>query len=375
MSTGRQEHGRLRVLLTTPDFPPAVGGIQLVAGRLVEQARRTSWHVVAPQHPAAAAHDAATYPGTTVTRVPVGRSGDPLRFARLNGWTLRAAGRFRPHALLALHVVSAPAAVLAARALRVPCITYAHADEIPAHPALSRAVMRTTTSVVAVSRHTAQLVLDHGARPSIVETIPPGVDLPAQPPPLDRTGSVIVTVARLDDRYKGHDVVLEALPTVVRRVPDVRWIVIGEGRLRDELSRSASALGVGPHVDFTGRLSDAERDRWLSEAKLFVMPSRLPPGEGGEGFGIAFMEAAAHGLPVVAGDVAGARDAVEHGVTGVLVDPEDPRVVADEIVSLLTDEDRRLAMARAGTRRAQAFRWPAVVARVEELIESVVARR
>ena len=83
------------------------------------------------------------------------------------------------------------------------------------------------------------------------------------------------------------------------------------------------------------------------------MPSRLPPDGGGEGFGIVYLEAAAHGLPVVAGNVAGARDAVADGETGLLVDPTDPLAVADAATSLLLDPETADAVGRkrGGTRR------------------------
>ena len=97
------------------------------------------------------------------------------------------------------------------------------------------------------------------------------------------------------------------------------------------------------------------------------MPSRLPPDGGGEGFGIVYLEAAAHGLPVVAGNVAGARDAVQDGVTGLLVDPTDPRAVAGAATRLLLDPEERSRLGQSGAERAAEFAWPRIVARVEQL--------
>ena len=111
-------------------------------------------------------------------------------------------------------------------------------------------------------------------------------------------------------------------------MPDVTWTVVGEGSLRPRLEALAAQYGVEAQVRFLGDLSDEERDRWYRSAHVFVMPSRLPPEGGGEGFGIVYLEAAAHGLPVVAGNVAGARDAVVDGETGLLVDPTDHLEVA-----------------------------------------------
>jgi phosphatidylinositol alpha-1,6-mannosyltransferase len=178
----------------------------------------------------------------------------------------------------------------------------------------------------------------------------------------------LLTVARLEDDYKGHDVVLEALTTVSERVPDVRWVVIGDGSLRPRLEQLAADYGVREHVCFLGDVSDEERDHWYRSAHVFVMPSRLPPDGGGEGFGIVYLEAAAHGLPVVAGNVAGARDAVVHGETGLLVDPTDHLAVAAAVTRLLRDPVERVRLGERGAERAAEFTWPEIAGRVEELL-------
>ena len=95
------------------------------------------------------------------------------------------------------------------------------------------------------------------------------------------------------------------------------------------------------------------------------MPSRVPAGGfGGEGFGIVYLEADAHGCPSVAGNVGGAVDAVVDGETGLLVDPEDHVMSADALDRLLRDEPRRRAMGAAGAERAAEFAWPLIAARV-----------
>lgn len=88
----------------------------------------------------------------------------------------------------------------------------------------------------------------------------------------------------------------------------------------------------------------------------------------GEGFGIVLLEAAAVARPVVAGRVGGALDAVQNGVTGLLVDPEDPAAVADALISLLENPERARRMGEAGALRARDFAWPVIAARVEALL-------
>jgi phosphatidylinositol alpha-1,6-mannosyltransferase len=126
-------------------------------------------------------------------------------------------------------------------------------------------------------------------------------------------------------------------------------------------------------VRFVGSVSDGERDWWLRRAHVFAMPSRLPAGGAGEGFGIVYLEAGAHSLPVVAGNVGGALDAVVHGQTGVLVDPADHVVLADAITDLLLDPSRAQAFGVAGALRSRELAWPAVARRIENLVLGLLA--
>ena len=101
------------------------------------------------------------------------------------------------------------------------------------------------------------------------------------------------------------------------------------------------------------------------------MPSRLPALGGGEGFGIVYLEAGARGLPVVAGNVGGALDAVVDGETGVLVEPTDPTAVAKAAVELLRSPERAARMGHNAAARAERFAWPVIARRVEDLVLAV----
>jgi phosphatidylinositol alpha-1,6-mannosyltransferase len=149
----------------------------------------------------------------------------------------------------------------------------------------------------------------------------------------------------------------------------VEWVVIGDGPLRLELERLARDEGVGDVARFLGQVPDEQRDEWLRRTDLLAMPSRLPGGElAGEGFGIVYLEAGAHGKPVVAGNVAGARDAVIDGETGLLVDPTDERAVADAITRLLLDRELARRLGEGGARRARELTWPRIAQRVEAVL-------
>lgn len=304
-----------------------------------------------------------------------GRSGGgPRSNLLVNARGLLEAARFRPRAVLSAHIVTSPAARAIGRmAGGIPVIQYLHADELRTRPRTASFAVG-ADALVAVSRHTEELALAAGAAPERIRRIPNGVDIPDRRPAERARRPTVVTVARLEQRYKGHDVLLRALPLVRERVPDVEWVVVGAGSLRPELERLAAAQDLGKTVSFLGAVSDEERDAVLDRAHVFAMPSRLPPGGvGGEGFGIAYLEAAAHGLPSVAGNVGGAPDAVVDGETGLLVDPEDHRAVAAALVEILIDPGRAAALGGAAARRARQFAWPGVARRLEDLIFELAA--
>jgi phosphatidylinositol alpha-1,6-mannosyltransferase len=355
----------LRVLLITPDFPPAIGGIQLVAHKLVSHFQQTTARVYTLDSAGGLDWDAAQT--LDVHRVRDGRD-HRLSVLRLDRAAVADARRSRPDVVLAMHIVASPAAAVIRRALRIPVVTYLHAKELVASPRLARFALRHSDQLIAVSTYTAGLAA--GLSPEIkrIKVVPPGVDW-REPPVVPRLARpTIVTVARLEDRYKGHDVMVRALPLVRSRVPDAEWVVVGDGPLREPIERLAAEHGVGEAMRLQGALSDAQRDNLLSRAHVFAMPSRVPARGGGEGFGIVYLEAGVHGLPVVAGGVGGAVDAVVDGTTGVLVDPTDHVQVAGAISDLLIDRDSAERMGAAGRQHARAFAWPKIAGRVEALI-------
>lgn len=364
-----------RVLVLTPDYPPTPGGVQLLVGRIVQHARRLRLRVLTLDAPGAREFDDAAG-GRHVRRVPQW-GGHRSAIAALNAVAAVEALPFRPAAVLSAHIVTAPAAALIGGTLRVPFVQYLYAEEVGVRPGLAAFALRRAAAIIAISSYTRELAVGAGAEPARVRLIPPGVDLP------DASGGAAkaprptaLTIARLRDRYKGHDVMLRALPLIRARVPDIEWVVAGDGPLRPGLERAAADQRLQDAVRFLGPVSDDERDRWLRGAHVFTMPSRVPAGGfAGEGFGIVYLEAAAHGLPVVAGEVGGALDAVVHGETGVLVDPNDHIAVAEAVVRLLLDPERARALGAAGARRARGFAWPEVARRVEEVILELVDRR
>jgi len=363
---------RPRLLLVTPDFPPARGGIQVLAHRLAAGLTGFETQVVALDSPGARRFDATSSLATR--RVPAAMRLGGARNLALNAIIPLEALRFRPDVTLSAHIVTSPAAAAVRRVLGARTVQYFYAKEIPDKPGLAAFAARQADGSIAISSYTSRLLAARGVSLAGVRLIPPGVELPFDSRSLSaerrRTElPTILTIARLQDRYKGHDVLIRGLAMVRAKVPDVEWIVIGDGPLRPELEQLARTCGVADAVRFLGSIPDEQRDSWLRRADLLAMPSRLPgEGRAGEGFGIVYLEAGARGKPVVAGNVAGAVDAVVDGETGLLIDPTDPSAVAGAIAKLLLDPELARRLGAAGAERALSFAWPVIAERVEAVL-------
>jgi phosphatidyl-myo-inositol dimannoside synthase len=360
--------GRPRLLILTPDFPPDHGGVQVFVHRLARAITGFRVEIVTLARPEAPSFDSGA--GLATRRVGAHLADGQARMLALNAEGIRHALRFRPNVTLSAHLITSPAARAIRGLLAAHTVQYFHANEILGKPRLAAFAATRADLAVAVSAHTASLIAATGATPANLRLIPPGVTLPSEARALPAERPTVLTVAQLRHRYKGHDVLIRALELLRESVPDVEWIVIGDGPLRAELEYVVSCRGLAASVRFLGAVCDAERDRWLRRANVLAMPSRAP----GEGFGLVYLEANAHGKPVLAGNVAGALDAVIDGVTGLLVDPTDPVAVAGALRRLLLDPHLARRLGRRGAERAREFAWPAIAARLEAALADLGVR-
>ncbi|WP_369133673.1 glycosyltransferase family 4 protein [Modestobacter sp. I12A-02662] len=156
---------------------------------------------------------------------------------------------------------------------------------------------------------------------------------------LDDTRPVVLTIGRLMGQ-KGHRYLVEALPELVRRFPDVAVVIIGQGTLRERLREQAAELGVADHLHLPGYRADARM--LLDAADVFALPSRQ------EAMPLAALEAMDASLPVVATRVYGSAEVVVHRETGLLVPPQDAGALAQAIGELLADPGLRRRYAAAG---------------------------
>jgi phosphatidylinositol alpha-1,6-mannosyltransferase len=362
-----------RTLIVTNDFPPRVGGVQQYVWNVAANLPDERVAVVAPNWPGWREHDdTLSFPVERLPTTFLWPSGDLLRRVRI------AAREHRAEVVLFGHGL--PLALLGPR-LGLPYVVATHGTEywFALTPVLHDLLRRATSQanrVLAVSRFTGRVIRTAVPEHVPLSLLPPGVDAERFRPdtgaadeirrrhgvPADRP--LVVCVSRLVER-KGQDVLIRAMPAIRRREPDAVLLVVGGGSDRPRLESMAAAAPAGSVV-FAGEVSDADLPAYHAAADVFAMPcrSRLA-GLEVEGFGIVFLEAAAAGRPVVAGDSGGAAEAVVDGETGLVVDGRHEGAVAEAVGALLADPRRGDAMGKAGRARVERlFTWPRLTDRL-----------
>jgi phosphatidylinositol alpha-1,6-mannosyltransferase len=188
-----------------------------------------------------------------------------------------------------------------------------------------------------------------------------------------RRAPIMLTVARLVP-HKGQDTGIRVLAQLRHEFPTLRYVLVGDGVDEPRLRNLAAELDVMGLVGFAGSMRDDELPEAYATATVYFGASRRD-GVDVEGLGLSFVEAAASGLPVVAGDAGGVHSTVRHGETGFVVDPLDVDALADAVALLLRDEERRNAMSIAGRAAVEThYNWQRVADETARFVEECVAR-
>jgi phosphatidyl-myo-inositol dimannoside synthase len=276
-------------------------------------------------------------------------------------------------------------ATLLGRMLGIPTAVFAHGEEITpwlcetptarrrkgtafAKGRLLWRTYRKADIIVANSRFTRSLLTDGGILPGKIALVNPGTDprqfqpMPRDESLVDRLGlggkRVLLTVGRLTWR-KGQDMVIRALPEIVKAVPNCMYVICGAGPYEAGLRELTLSLRLDSRVLFIPNPSSEILPSIYNLSDVFVMPNRMAQASRDvEGFGIVFLEANACGIPVVGGRSGGTSDAVNDGETGLLVDGASPSEIASAVTRLLQDPALARRMGAAGRARVlREFTW------------------
>jgi phosphatidylinositol alpha-1,6-mannosyltransferase len=368
------------ILLVSQVFPPAVGG----SGALLHNVYRRleGIRVTAMIDAATCAGAPAPSGGIHIVKTKV----DPAHWGIFDprGWPGHVALARKIHKVAGdgralVHCGRAqPEAVPAMLAGLMPngprYIFWAHGEDISTTKTsrqferTMKFVYRRAAGAVANSKNTAAMLEREGIPKAQIAIVYPGVDPDRFKPELHEvsfrerltgsSGPLLLSVGRLQ-RRKGHDLVIKAIPALKQRWPKVRYVIVGDGVERESLEHLVHSLGVGDSVTFEGEVSDQLLPNYFSACDVFVMPTRVD-GHDFEGFGLVYLEAAAAGKPTIGGRNGGVPEAVEDGVTGMLVSGTSVEELVACVSRLLDSVELRRSMGESGRRRAvEKFSWNA----------------
>jgi glycosyltransferase involved in cell wall biosynthesis len=249
------------------------------------------------------------------------------------------------------HINLLPLAWAAAKlaSARLALVIHGYEAWAPSTHRLSNLLVNRIDAFIAVSRYSAERFVQWSRVPKASGFILPNCVNLDQFEPRERdlvlvnryglrSAIVMLTVGRLatGERYKGVDEVIEVMPRLLRQLPNLCYLIVGDGSDRARLEAKVRAQGLPDHVIFAGRIAEAEKVDHYNLADIYVMPSH------GEGFGIALLEAAACGIPVVGSSVDGSRDALLDGELGHMVDPAKPDDLARAIEAAINARQHRV---------------------------------
>lgn len=393
MSGGACE--RRRLLVATVDYPPIEGGISTLT-RETAQALHEQGHavtVLAPrlknapyegargpvnapieidEAPHAAGSRGVAADGPRIVTFP----GYGLGVFRLIPFLVVGIPLLRGHdRVLAMNIAYGGVLALIGRVfLGRPYTTFAYAYEflkygrIPLLGGAVRLLYRCGERVVAISAYSRQQIIAFGIPEEKVYVALPGApDTAAVTDEAIRAlryrlalddGPVVLSVGRLVPR-KGHANLVHAFGRVLKTHPDAYLVIAGQGPEMPWISRLAHRLGIRDRVVLPGPVSDADLAVLYALCSVFALPCGEDPGGQVEGFGLVFTEANAYGKPVIGGRSGGVPDAIVHGETGILVEPDDADGLLNALLELLGNPGRARALGEAGRRRNREFlSWP-----------------
>jgi glycosyltransferase involved in cell wall biosynthesis len=362
-------------------FEPPDGGVAEHVLQLGLGLSAHGWEPRVAGPPQSSIDEALDEAGIPRVRLPLERGyGRPWRDA---GALRGLLGLLRGGDVDLLHAHSAKAGALgriAATATSTPSVYTPHAFAFLRPQPVTRVVAATleralgaaTGAIVCVAEQERRLALERRiARPDRLRVVRNGCapcqeDL-APDPELEAfaAGGPLAACLTVLRPQKAVHVFVDAAAAVIARIPDARLAVIGNGELRGELERRADRLGLGERLGFFDFHPPSARQ--LRSVDVFVLPSAW------EALPISILEALACGVPQVVTDVGGNPEAVRDGETGLVVPPHDPTALAQAVVALLVDPDRRATMAsRSKQRWAQEFQLPVMVERTVAVYDEVL---
>ncbi len=355
---------RTKVLFITRTFPPSTGGMETVSYELHRNLKK----------------------GNDVTLVKWGGSkkGLPIALPYIFVRASIATVFKRPDVVYLADGVLSPFGLWFRYVLRIPvCMTVHGLDatfDNSFYQTIFRVCAKRINRIVCVSRATQDEVLARGVKKSQTVVIPNGINdefhiakrkdlrqMLSQRFDIDLDGKqILLSHGRLVRRKGVQWFAKNVIPKLTKDFPNVLYLVSGDGPYRSHIETTISKDELNKHVKLLGRTSDEELRALYNSADIFVMPNIKVPGDM-EGFGVVLVEAASAGLPVIAADMEGMKDAIIDGRNGTLVEPENTDAYVQALSGLLSSNKRHHLGEKAREYTLQTFTWPKVARQYEKI--------
>ncbi len=355
-------------LIVARNFPPEIGGIQMLMGGLSESLiNHGPVKVFTYEHPNSNIYDSKST--IDIERVKGIKLFKKYRKANLINNFIGSNPNIR--ALIADHWKSLEL-IKTENLKKIKTFCLLHSKEInhEVDSLLNKRVIKSTNNVdfiIANSNFTKKLAIKIGIDASKINIIFPGIPKPKNIENITKVNAEkffkdsfpkIITVSRLDKR-KGHDKILMLLKNLKPKFPKIKYVSIGFGKEENNLLKLTKELSLEKEVTFLKNIDYNLKTALIAEANLFLMPSRIEK-KSVEGFGISYIEAASYGVGSIGGKDGGASDAIVNNETGLICDGNDLNSIYDSAVSFFKDENF-IKYGRNAQKFSEKFHWNKIV--------------
>ena len=317
---------------------------------------------------------------------PVKGLGRFVAVAKMTKILFTTIHRVRPDYLILdqWDALTAVGIILASRLMGIPYFVFAHGYDFTDNRNwifLRKRTIRSATCVIPVSNYIRSFVLADEPHLDNIAVIHNGFDyreinsfrkrsyqgrFPRVEATFPTGGKSVLSVSRLV-RWKAIHQIIKAMPIIVSKVPDARYVVIGSGKYEPHLRQLAASVSAKDSITFLGPLTGDEKFECFDRCDVFALTSER------EGFGIVYMEAMAFGKPVVGGSLGGASEAIIHEEDGLLVDPNNIKEIADAIIFFLKNPDEAYKFGENGRGKVETeLNWQASAAKLLSLIHNAL---
>lgn len=381
----------MHALILTSEFPPGPGGLGTHAWQLARHLHKSGWDItVAASQDYASADEikdfnhAQSFPIISIESHRIPQMRFIKRWRIVSNWL----NQNKPDAIIASGSRSVWMTAVLADRYRLPWVAIGHGSELsfrtPARKLITRWAFQKANGVICVSEFTRDQMHKSGIHVDKTCVIPNGADpdlfqiLPAKEVESFRArlgftdAKLILTVGNVTER-KGQDVVIRALPQVIKEIPNAHYMIVGLPTKKKELENLAAELGVSKQVHFYERVNNDDLIRFFNSCDVFVMTSRMTSEGDFEGYGIAVVESALCGKPSVVSGNSGLSEAVIDGETSFVVPENDPTATSKAIVQILKNDEFRQRMGEKARHYAVTQQtWTKRIAHYDEFLREIL---